>query len=48
VLLLVMPLAGSKWLYRRTNATLPEGPSFVGAALALCVAGVVLDVAGSA
>jgi len=42
-----MPAAGSKWLYRRTNVRLPEGASFVGAAAALCVAGVVLDVAGT-
>lgn len=42
-----MPLAGSKRLYRRTDLAIPEGPSFVGAALALCVAGVVLDVAGT-
>jgi len=42
-----MPIAGSKWLYRRTHTTLPEGPSFVGAALALCLAGAVLDTVGT-
>ena len=47
VLLVLMPVAGSKWLYRRTHATLPEGPSFVGAAVALCVAGAVLDTVGA-
>jgi hypothetical protein len=47
VLLVLMPVAGSKQVYRRTNVALPEGSSFVGAAVALCVAGAVLDVAAT-
>jgi hypothetical protein len=46
-LLVVMPVAGSKWLYRRTDVAIPAGTSFVGAALALCVAGAVLDIAAT-
>ena len=38
-----MPIAGSKAIYRRTNVAVPEGWMFVGAAVALTVAGAVLD-----
>jgi len=46
-ILLLMPLAGSKGIYRRTSLPLVEGWVFVSAAAALCVAGALLDTLGT-
>ena len=43
LLLLLIPVAGSKAIYRRTNVAVPEGWVFGGAAVALTVAGALLD-----
>jgi hypothetical protein len=40
-----MPIAGSKQLYKRTSLSMPEGSTFVIAAIVLTVAGALLDVA---
>jgi hypothetical protein len=45
VCMLLMPIAGSKRLYRRTNLPLIEGWMFLAAAAALCVAGALVDAA---
>lgn len=45
--LLLMPIAGSKRVYRHTSVALPEGWMFVGVAVALCVAGALLDAVGT-
>jgi hypothetical protein len=44
--LVLMPLAGSKAIYRRTSLPLLDSWVFVGAATALCVAGAAIDAAG--
>jgi hypothetical protein len=46
-ILLAMPLAGSKRVYRRTTLPLIEGWEFVGAAVVLSVAGALLDALGT-
>ena len=45
--LVLVPLAGSKALYRRTNLPLIETWVFVGAAATLCVLGAAIDAAAS-
>lgn len=41
--MLLMPIAGSKRFYRRTNLPLVEGWMFLAAAAALCVLGALVD-----
>ena len=43
ICLVLMPIAGSKGIYRRTSLPLLEGWVFVGAAVVLSVAGALLD-----
>jgi len=43
VCLVVVPLAGSRTLYRRTSLPLLESWVFVGAAAALCIVGAAID-----
>ena len=43
--MLLMPIAGSKRIYRRTNLPLIEGWMFLSAAAVLCVAGALVDMA---
>jgi hypothetical protein len=45
VLLLAMPVVGSKRFYRRTNLPLVEGWMLLSAAIALCIVGAVIDAA---
>jgi hypothetical protein len=47
VLLLAMPLAGSRRFYRRTSLPLVEGWIFVAGATTLSVVGALIDVAGT-
>jgi hypothetical protein len=47
IVLLLMPLAASRRVYRRTNLPLVEGWVLGGAATVLTVLGVVVDVSGS-
>jgi hypothetical protein len=41
--MLLMPIAGSKRFYRRTNLPLVEGWMFLGVAIVLCVIGALVD-----
>jgi hypothetical protein len=43
--MLLMPIAGSKRLYRRSSLPLIEGWMFLSAAAVLCVAGALVDIA---
>ena len=43
--MLLMPIAGSKRFYRRTNLPLVEGWMFLATATGLCIAGAIVDVA---
>jgi hypothetical protein len=45
VCMLLMPIAGSKRFYRRTNLPLIEGWMFLSAAAILCVLGAIVDIA---
>jgi hypothetical protein len=45
LLLIAMPIAGSKRLYKHTSWSLPESWAFVGAAIVLTVLGAVIDTA---
>jgi hypothetical protein len=45
LLLIAMPIAGSKQLYKRTSLSMPESWTFVVAAVVLTTAGALLDVA---
>jgi hypothetical protein len=47
LLLLAMPLAGSRRFYRRTSLPLIEGWVFVTAAIVLTVAGAAIDALGT-
>ena len=46
-LLVLMAVAGRKWLWRRTTLPVPEGWVFVTAAVVLTVAGAGIDAAGT-
>ena len=46
-LLVLMALAGRKWLWRRTSLPVPEGWVFVTAAVVLTVAGAGIDAVGA-
>ena len=46
-LLVLMAVAGRKWLWRRTTLPVPEGWVFVTAAVLLTVAGAGIDAAGA-
>jgi hypothetical protein len=47
VLLIAMPLAGSRRFYRRTELPLVEGWVFVGAATTLSLLGAAIDALGT-